>query len=216
MKVILIKTGKAIWFASLTAIAFLMLGCHQNSGNGITRVRPLPPDSSPALKLVVESANEQTEQTRYYDPSYVQINYPGGDVPLERGACTDLIIRAFRQGGVDLQREVHEDMLQNFAAYPAKWGLKKPDANIDHRRVPNLRTSFERKGKALPVTRNGEDYLPGDVVTWETGGNDHIGIVTNVWSDETLNYLMVHNIGNGVKMENVLFAWTITGHYRYF
>jgi uncharacterized protein YijF (DUF1287 family) len=216
MREVWIKMGGVMRCVALVAAALLMFACHQNSGKGITHVRPLPPDSSPALKRVVASANEQPEQTRSYDPSYVQINYPGGDVPLERGACTDVIIRAFRQGGVDLQKEVHEDMSQNFAAYPAKWGLKKPDANIDHRRVPNLRTFFERKGKALPVTRNGEDYLPGDVVTWNTGGNDHIGIVTNVWSEETGNYLMVHNIGGGAKMENVLFAWTITGHYRYF
>lgn len=216
MRYVRLRTGSVIWCAVFAAAALLAFACHRNSGKEATRVRPLPPDSSPALKRVVESANEQTEQTRYYDPSYVQINYPGGDVPLERGACTDVIIRAFREGGVDLQKEVHEDMLQNFAAYPAKWGLKKPDSNIDHRRVPNLRIYFERKGKALPVTKNGEDYLPGDVVTWNTGGNDHIGIVTNVWSEETGNYMMVHNIGGGAKMENVLFAWTITGHYRYF
>lgn len=207
--------NKAIRLAALAALIVLTLSCHRDSG--ITRVRSLPANSSPAVRRVVESANAQTEQTRYYDQSYVQISYPGGDVPMERGACTDVVVRAFRQGGVDLQQEVHEDMLQNFAAYPQKWGLKKPDANIDHRRVPNLRAFFERKGKGLPVTRKAEDYLPGDVVTWDLGHHtDHIGLVTNVWSDETGNYLMVHNIGNGVKMENVLFAWTITGHYRYF
>ena len=211
------RKGRAIFGAALVLIALLTPGCNQNSGKEGVRVRPLPPDSSPALKRVVASANEQTEKTRYYDASYVQINYPGGDVPLERGACTDVIIRAFRQGGVDLQKEVHEDMERDFSAYPSKWGLKSPDPNIDHRRVPNLRTFFERKGKALAITNNPEDYLPSDVVTWDLGGGaTHIGMVSNVWADEAQNYLIVHNIGRGVKLENVLFAWRITGHYRYF
>lgn len=108
-------------------------------------------------------------------------------------------------------------MERDFASYPAKWGLRSPDPNIDHRRVPNLMTFFERKGKALPITNNLEDYLPGDVVTWDLGGGaTHIGIVSNLWADATGNYLIVHNIGGGVKLENVLFAWRITGHYRYF
>src|SRR2546429_2841892 len=184
MRDVWMKTGDVIRCVALVAAALLMFACHQNSGKGITRVRPLPPDSSPALKRVVASANEQPEQTRSYDPSYVKIAYPGGDVPLERGACTDVIIRAFRKGGVDLQKEVHEDMERNFAAYPAKWGLKSPDPNIDHRRVPNLMTFFERKGKALAITNNPEDYLPGDVVTWDLGnGSTHIGMVSNVWAD---------------------------------
>ncbi|HAG80118.1 MAG TPA: DUF1287 domain-containing protein, partial [Cyanobacteria bacterium UBA12227] len=138
-------------------------------------------------------------------------------VPIERGVCTDVIVRAFRKGGVDLQKEVHSDMKLNFTAYPQNWGLTKPDPNIDHRRVPNLMTFFTRKGKALPVTQKAEDYQPGDVVSWKlSDGQDHIGLVTNLWSDETQNYLIIHNIGSGAQIENVLFQWKITGHYRYF
>ena len=108
-------------------------------------------------------------------------------------------------------------MKRAFGAYPTRWGMKRPDSNIDHRRVPNLRTYFERKGKSLPVTRDAEDYLPGDIVTWDLGGGvDHIGMVTNVWSDADGRYLIVHNIGRGARLENVLFAWRVTGHYRYF
>lgn len=165
----------------------------------------------------MEAGLEQPKQTLYYDPSYVRIDYPGGDVPLERGVCTDVVVRAFRMGGVDLQKEVHEDMTRAFSAYPTRWGMTRPDSNIDHRRVPNLRTYFERKGKSLPVSQDAADYLPGDLVTWDLGGGvDHIGMVTNVWFDAASRYLVVHNIGRGARVENVLFAWRITGHYRYF
>src|SRR5437764_1714814 len=178
----------------LIACFLFAVACHQStSKTEAVRTRPLPPETSPALKQVVEAALEQTKYTLYYDQPYTKIAYPGGDVPLERGACTDVIVRAFRKGGVDLQKEVHEDMEQNFAAYPTKWGLKSPDPNIDHRRVPNLRTFFERKGKSLAVTKRAEDYLPGDVVTWDLGGGmDHVGLITNLWSEETQNYLIVH------------------------
>jgi len=209
---------KPYWGIVLTAALILAVGCGQHSRTSDEgRIRPLPPEISPLLRQVVEGASKQTSHTVYYDSSYVEIAYPGGDVPLERGVCTDVIVRAFRKGGVDLQQTVHEDMQRDFAAYPTKWGLKKPDTNIDHRRVPNLRTYFERAGKALAISSKPEDYLPGDVVTWDLGsGVDHIGIVTNAWSDRSKSYMMVHNIGSGAKLENVLFAWRITGHYRYF
>lgn len=181
------------------------------------RTRPFDANASPALRRVVEDAIDQTNYTHAYDQSYERLDYPGGDVPLERGACSDVIVRAFRKGGVDLQKEVHEDMTAAFAAYPKKWGLTKPDSNIDHRRVPNLMTFFERKGKSVAVTDRADDYKPGDVVTWDLGGGTtHIGMVTNVWSDRSGTYLIAHNIGGGVHVENVLFSWRITGHYRYF
>jgi uncharacterized protein YijF (DUF1287 family) len=181
------------------------------------RVRPFDAKLSTEVRRVVEDAVEQTLYTVSYDPSYVKLNYPGGDVPLDRGVCSDVVVRAFRKAGVDLQEEVHEDMTRAFSAYPKKWGLERPDSNIDHRRVPNLMTFFERKGKALAITNAGADYQPGDVVTWDLGGGTtHIGLVTNRWSDETGNYLIAHNIGGGVRLENVLFSWRITGHYRYF
>jgi uncharacterized protein YijF (DUF1287 family) len=173
---------------------------------------------SPVIRRVVEAAVEQTKYTLYYDPAYVGLDYPGGDVPAERGVCSDVIVRAFRKGaGVDLQKEVHEDMSRNFSAYPRKWGLTKTDANIDHRRVANLMTYFERKGKALAINAKPTDYLPGDVVAWElSDGLLHIGIVTNILSETTTCHQIVHNIGGGAKVEDALFSWKIIGHYRYF
>ncbi len=179
--------------------------------------RTSAPINSPVLKRVVDDAIEQTTYTHAYDPSYVKLAYPGGDVPRERGACSDVLIRAFRRGGVDLQKEIHEDMTRSFAAYPQKWGLTRPDANIDHRRVLNLMTYFARQGKSLPLSRNAQDYLPGDVVAWDLGGGTtHIGLVTNIKFENTESFQVAHNIGAGVRVEDVLFSWRIIGHYRYF
>ena len=174
--------------------------------------------NSPQIKKLLESAFRQTEITKSYDPNYVVIAYPNGDVPMETGVCSDVVIRAFRNAGVDLQREVHEDMRENFALYPKKWNLPKPDANIDHRRVPNLQKYFERKGKSLNISGNGKAYKPGDVVSWDLNGKGltHIGLVSNVFNEETGRYSIIHNIGAGAKIEDVLFDWKITGHYRYF
>jgi len=178
---------------------------------------PRPSSGSPFLDSFVEAAIERTTFEVRYDPTYFRIDYPGGDVPAEVGVCTDEVIRAYRKVGVDLQKEVHEDMKANFRLYPRKWGLKKTDTNIDHRRVPNLMVFFERQGAARPVTDDARDYKPGDVVTWELGGGlAHIGIVVNVPSPSDANRLMiVHNIGAGPQLEDVLFNWKITGHYSY-
>lgn len=182
-----------------------------------TETRALPANSSPNLKLVIDGAAEQIGKTTSYDPSYQKIEYPNGDVPIETGVCSDVIVRAFRKGGTDLQKDVHEDMKDNFSSYPTRWGLKGTDANIDHRRVPNLQTYFTRKGKSLSTGGSSETFLPGDIVTWDLGGGvDHVGLVVNVWSKPSQRYLIVHNIGGGTRMEDVLFAWKITGHYRYF
>jgi uncharacterized protein YijF (DUF1287 family) len=168
-------------------------------------------------RRLVEGAIEQAEYTRRYDPSYVKIDYPGGDVPLDRGVCSDVLIRAFRKAGIDLQKEVHQDMRGDFAAYPRRWGLARPDPNIDHRRVPNLMTFFKRRGKALAASSRKEDYLPGDIVAWDLGnGLTHIGLVTDLPSEATGAFKIVHNIGAGVRVEDVLFSWQIIGHYRYF
>jgi uncharacterized protein len=179
--------------------------------------RPRPSSGSPFLDRLVEAAVERTSHEVRYDPTYFVIDYPGGDVPAEVGVCTDEVIRSYRAVGVDLQQLVHEDMKASFALYPRKWGLKKTDTNIDHRRVPNLMVFFERQGAGLPVTRDARDYKPGDVVTWDLGGGiTHIGIVVNVPSDADESRMqLVHNIGAGPKLEDVLFNWTITGHYRY-
>ena len=170
-------------------------------------------------RRLVVAAIERTHHSVRYVSEYVRIPYPGGDVPADTGVCTDEVIRSYRAVGVDLQKEVHEDMLQNFAAYPNKrrWLLAHPDSNIDHRRVPNLMVFFQRKGPALPTTARTEDYAPGDLVTWDLGrGVPHIGIVVDRKSPWSGRYLIVHNIGEGPKMEDVLFNWKITGHYRYF
>jgi uncharacterized protein len=170
------------------------------------------------LQKLAAAAVERTHHTVRYVPAYVRIPYPGGDVPTDTGVCTDEVIRSYRALNVDLQKEVHEDMTRNFSAYPHRQGwLSHPDANIDHRRVPNLRTFLERKGVTLPITSHAEDYTPGDLVTWDLGGGvDHIGIVVNRKTMFSNRYEVVHNIGQGPQMEDVLFHWKITGHYRYF
>lgn len=174
-----------------------------------------PISDIPQIKKIVDSAIEQTRQTLEYDPSYAKLDYPNGDVPVERGVCADVIVRAFRNAGVDLQKDVHEDMSRHFSAYPAKWGARKPDSNIDHRRVPNLMTLFERKSKAVQITRKSTEYIPGDVVAWELDNHLlHIGLVTDAVAGSTQNYLVVHNIGAGAKLEDVLMSWKIIGHYR--
>ena len=176
----------------------------------------LPALSQPALRTMIEGAKRQVGVTRGYDPNYRRIPYPNGDVPRETGVCTDVVIRAYRHAGTDLQVLVHEDMKSAFSVYPKNWGLRRPDTNIDHRRVPNLATFFKRKGKALEVTRRGADYKPGDIVTWRlSSGVPHIGVISDVPIRGTDRYLVVHNIGSGAQIEDVLFAYSLTGHYRY-
>ncbi len=151
-----------------------------------------------------------------YDPSYYAIDYPNGDVPKDKGVCTDVVIRAYRKVWIDLQKEVHEDMKAYFDRYPGNWGLKTTDKNIDHRRVPNLMKFFERHGEVKPITENSSDYIPGDIVCWNLGGGiTHIGIVSDRKPDDKNRYLIVHNIGAGQVMQDCLFDFEIIGHYRY-
>ncbi|MDQ2922152.1 MAG: DUF1287 domain-containing protein [Acidobacteriota bacterium] len=179
--------------------------------------RPLSTNASPQLKQFVEAAIEQSKVTTGYDPSWVKIDYPNGDVSSDTGVCSDVVVRAFRKAGIDLQKEVHEDMARAWVAYPKKWGASGTDTNIDHRRVLNLMTYFDRQGKSLPITNDRADYLPGDVVAWDlSDGLEHIGILTNLSSEPDKHYLIVHNIGAGARVEDVLLAWKIVGHYRYF
>jgi uncharacterized protein YijF (DUF1287 family) len=214
-------------FGCVVLLAFLSVACQQHIARTVkplkppeqeTETRQLPANSSPNLKLTIDGAIEQIGKTTSYDPSYQRIDYPNGDVPIETGVCSDVIVRAFRKAGIDLQKDLHEDMKGNFSAYPTRWGLKGTDSNIDHRRVPNLQTYFTRRGKSLSTDSGSETFLPGDIVTWDLqlGGTEHIGMVVNVWNKPTQRYLIVHNIGGGTLMEDVLFAWKITGHYRYF
>jgi hypothetical protein len=162
------------------------------------------------------SALELTKDHVQYDPAYFKIPYPNGDVPKNKGVCTDVIIRAYRKLGIDLQKEVHEDMVAHFDLYPGKWGLSRPDKNIDHRRVPNLMVFFSRYGIVKPITSNAKDYVPGDLVCWDLGDNvTHIGIVVNRKSSDENRYLIVHNIGSGQNLDDCLFNYKIIGHYQY-
>ena len=168
-------------------------------------------------KKLISAAEDQIGKTLSYDPNYSQIAYPGGDVPIERGVCTDVIIRAYREGlGVDLQKLVHEDMAANFPKYPHKWGLTMPDSNIDHRRVPNLQAFFTRQKSSIPLSLDGKDYQPGDVITMNLPGNlTHIALVTHRPTPDAQRPLCVHNIGAGARLDDTLFAFELTGHYRF-
>jgi uncharacterized protein YijF (DUF1287 family) len=178
--------------------------------------QPSVPLSAPASQLVA-AARAQVGITTIYDPAFVKLAYPGGDLPRERGVCTDVIVRAYRDAfGIDLQQLVHADMLASFANYPPMWGLRAPDTSIDHRRVPNLKVFFRRKGRELPVTRSPADYAPGDLVTQELpGGLLHIAIVSDTRSQDRTRPLVIHNIGRGTMVEDTLFAYRITGHFRF-
>lgn len=167
-------------------------------------------------KKLSESAISILNPSVEYVSEYVSILYPNGDVPENTGVCTDVVIRSYRKLGIDLQKEVHEDMKTHFTSYPKIWGNKKPDSNIDHRRVPNLEVFFERFGKKLKVTDNPNDYKTGHIVTWLIGNKlPHIGIVTNRLSADKKRRLIVHNVGNGQAISDVLFKYPITGHYTY-
>lgn len=202
---------------SITAllIAILFLGCSQKEKNKIqavnTQVTTFEEKLSIAAISIIDPAIE-------YDPSYISIKYPNGDVPKNKGVCTDVVIRAYRKLDIDLQKEVHEDMKANFSKYPnlKKWGMTKTDTNIDHRRVPNLEVFFERKGIKLAVTKNETDYKTGEIVTWMVNGKlPHIGIITNKKSADGKRNLIVHNVGYGQVLEDCLFSYEIVGHFKY-
>jgi len=178
-------------------------------------LQALPGDDLQFVEKLVSAAIEQTRHSVRYDGSYRRIEYPGGDVPADIGVCTDVVVRAFRAVDVDLQRLVHEDMRVAFSAYPKQWGLSRPDPNIDHRRVPNLQTFLKRRGAFLAVSKDPGAYRSGDLVTWMLPGNlPHIGIVTSKQAPSG-RPIIAHNIGRGPELEDVLFAFVVTGHYRY-
>jgi uncharacterized protein YijF (DUF1287 family) len=165
---------------------------------------------------IIEAARKQTQSAVTYDGSYRKLRYPMGDVPKHIGVCTDVVVRAYRTVGVDLQQLVHEDMRLDFDAYPRRWGLRQPDSNIDHRRVPNLQVYFSRHGRSLPFTTDPAIYKPGDLVTWTLpGGLPHIGIVSDRKAEGTLRPLIIHNIGAGPVEDDILFQYAITGRYRF-
>jgi uncharacterized protein len=167
---------------------------------------------------IVKDARTQIGVTKTYDPAYVRLPFPNGDVPMDRGVCSDVVIRALRKQSVDLQQKVNQDMRANFSVYPKIWGLRKADSNIDHRRVPNLETFFRRQNKEIKTTGQAQHYQPGDVVSWDLNGRGltHIGIVSDRKSADGKRYLVIHNIGAGAREEDVLFAWKQRGHFRWF
>lgn len=176
----------------------------------------VPAFAKSAPDAVVQAAQSRTLLSVRYDPKYVSLSYPGGDVPADTGVCTDVVIRTYRAAfGFDFQKAVHEDMKANFSAYPKSWGLKRPDKNIDHRRVPNLERFLKRQGASLPITKKAVDYQAGDIVSWRLGGRlPHIGIVSNKKS-EWGTPLIIHNIGSGVVEDDLLFNTDINGHFRF-
>jgi uncharacterized protein YijF (DUF1287 family) len=185
------------------------------AAGGVLLLQGPPPEATRFFDRLIAAAVEQTRHPVRYDGSYRRIPYPGGDVPADVGVCTDLVIRAYRAVGVDLQQRVHEDMRAAFAEYPKLWGLPRPDANIDHRRVPNLQAFLKRRHAQVPVTNDAADYRSGDLVTWMLPGNlPHIGIVTAATAP-TGRPIIAHNIGRGPELEDMLFAFPVTGHYRY-
>ena len=189
----MLKIGIAIFFLFLSALPF----------------------ATAAGNCVVDAARDQIGVTLTYDSRYTRLIYPGGDIPMDRGVCTDVLIRAFRKCGEDLQIQVHEDMKKSWSVYPKIWGLSRPDSNIDHRRVPNLAKYFSRFGTVLSNSSTPDAYLAGDLVTWRLpSGVPHIGIVSDKRS-ENGTPLIIHNIGQGAREEDSLFEYTITGHYRY-
>lgn len=178
-------------------------------------LEPVSAQEAFQLKLAQEAKKLTNDQVTY-DPQYFKIAYPNGDVPANKGVCTDVVIRAYRKLGIDLQQLVHEDMKANFSLYPKNWGLKSTDKNIDHRRVPNLMVFFERKGQKLNISNDAKNYLPGDIVCWNLGGGiTHIGIVSNQFTDDKKRFKIIHNVGAGQVLEDFLFNYKIIGHYRF-
>jgi uncharacterized protein YijF (DUF1287 family) len=201
----------------LLSISFLFFSCNQKEKNSI-----LAANNQETIQTFEQQLSDAAisiiDPSIHYDPAYFSIKYPNGDVPKNKGVCTDVIIRSYRKLGIDLQKEVHEDMLANFSQYPnlEKWGMTKTDTNIDHRRVPNLEVFFERNGKKLPVTENSKDYKTGEMVTWMINNKlPHIGIITDKKSTDGKRNLIVHNVGGGQVLEDCLFEYKIVGHYSY-
>lgn len=204
-------------FCYTLVITFLLFSCNQKE-KSISYSQTVPTAAKNFAEKLSNAAISIIDPAIDYDPAYFSIEYPNGDVPKNKGVCTDVIIRSYRILGIDLQKEVHEDMIENFSKYPnlEKWGMTKTDTNIDHRRVPNLEIFFERKGEKLPVTQDPKDYKTGEIVTWLINNKlPHIGIVTSKKSSDGKRNLIVHNVGNGQVLQDCLFEYKIVGHYRY-
>lgn len=209
----------------LLALLINSLGCQENKEKrkSIVEIKEIKKDITTELihpKTFAEKLSNAAisiiDPEVVYTPSYVGIKYPNGDVPEKTGVCTDVVIRAYRKLGIDLQKEVHEDMKSNFSKYPKTWGLKTTDKNIDHRRVPNLEIFFTRKGEKLAVSQNPNDYKTGEIITWMIGDKlPHIGIITHLKSNDNKRPMIVHNVGDGQVLEDCIFSYTIVGHFRF-
>ncbi|RKR10844.1 hypothetical protein C8C83_2536 [Flavobacterium sp. 90] len=202
---------------STLLILFLLFSCNQKEKSNAYAKNEVQQTNTFAEKLS-NAAISIIDPSIDYDPAYFSIEYPNGDVPANKGVCTDVIIRSYRKLGIDLQKEVHEDMVEHFSEYPnlKKWGMTKTDTNIDHRRVPNLEIFFERNGEKLIITQDAKDYKTGEIVTWLINNKlPHIGIVTNKKSKDGKRNLIVHNVGDGQVLQDCLFEYKIVGHYRY-
>lgn len=207
----------AMKFPYSLLIIFLFISCNQKEKSN-TFSQTTPTEAKNFAEKLSNAAISIIDPSIDYDPAYFSIEYPNGDVPKNKGVCTDVIIRSYRKLGIDLQKEVHEDMIENFSKYPnlEKWGMTKTDTNIDHRRVPNLEIFFERNGQKLSVTQDPKDYKTGEIVTWLINNKlPHIGIVTSKKSSDGKRNLIVHNVGNGQVLQDCLFEYKIVGHYRY-
>ncbi|MCD9575179.1 DUF1287 domain-containing protein [Flavobacterium soyae] len=199
----------------ISFLLFLFISCQKKE---IAKIASNENQANSFAERLSQAAISIIDPSIDYDPAYFSIQYPNGDVPAKKGVCTDVIIRSYRKLGIDLQKEVHEDMIENFDTYPnlKNWGMTKTDTNIDHRRVPNLEIFFERKGTKLPVTQNSNDYKTGEIVTWMINDKlPHIGIVTNKKSKDGKRNLIVHNVGNGQVLQDCLFEYKIVGHFKY-
>ena len=208
---------KKMRYISILLIVILFCSCNQKEKNKTLSFTAKQTPNTFEEKLS-EAAIAIIDPSIDYDPAYFSIKYPNGDIPKNKGVCTDVIIRCYRKLNIDLQKEVHEDMVANFSEYPnlKKWGMTKTDTNIDHRRVPNLEIFFERKGIKLPVSEDVKDYKTGEIVTWMINEKlPHIGIITNKKSEDGKRNLIVHNVGGGQVLEDCLFEYKIVGHYRY-
>ena len=196
---------------SLNASSDLILPKSNTEPSSISRA----PSNTDFFHQLAYAAEKRTSLSIRYDPKYVSIPYPNGDVPANTGVCTDVVIRSYRALGIDLQKNVHEDMKRHFSTYPNNWGLRRPDTNIDHRRVPNLMTYFSRFGKSLSRAKSADLYKPGHVVAWKLpNGMTHIGVVSSRKATSG-RFKIVHNIGSGPVFEDCLFKWQIIGHYTY-
>ncbi len=213
----ILTVGSFTTYALPSHLMVSSLPTSQSILTGITAAHAAAHKTEAWAAKLIASTESQIGVTQIYDPAYVRLSFPNGDIPRGRGVCTDVIVRAYRDAfDFDLQKAVNSDMKNSFSAYPRVWGLKRPDRNIDHRRVPNLQTFFKRQGAALPISDRPHDYLPGDIVSQISPGNrPHIALVTNRPSLDGARPLLVHNIGAGAQLQDSLFIFKVTGRYRF-